>query len=339
MRPILTKLVAAAIGTTLLGVIVPAVAAGYWTSVAISAAIYVLPIAGCGLLYGRLGMLTMFQVAILGVGAWVALRISFATSLPFPLIMLISGLIACAIGVTISVPALRLSRIHFALLTLMAAGAAEVVFSVIGFPNGGSGFTGERSGLLSSKLMSRPSIATSDPAFLRYTLVVVFVLSALLWWQMRGRTGRAWALIRQGTPCAQAAGINVRGYLLWAVACGCFITGVAGALLAAQLQTELASSFVPENSVIVFAVALLGGTYSIGGYLIGGISIQVIPAIISKLGASSTVGLIVFGVGLVVTLLVAPEGTAGQLADLRQSVSVRRHRLHPSPARNARADA
>jgi branched-chain amino acid transport system permease protein len=313
-----------AVGATLVAaLLVPALANGYWLSVAISAAVYVLPVAGCALLYGRLGILTMFQFAILGVGTWVGLRVSFATGLPFPLILLAAGLVSASVGVVLSLPALRLSKIHFALLTLMAAGAAEIFFTVNGFPDGGPGILGERSGLVAHRIMSRPEIATSNPAYFRYTLIVVFLMCLLMWWQMRGRTGRAWALIRQSSACAQSAGVNVTLYTLWAVALGCFVTGVGGALFAGQVGTALASSFEPETSVTIFAVALLGGAYSIPGFILGGVGAQVIPAAIQQLGGSSTTGLVVFGLGLLVTLLIAPEGIAGQLRDARRAVSRR----------------
>lgn len=334
----LRSLVGAGAAAVVAALLIPAVADGYWISVAISAGIYVLPVAGCGLLYGRLGMMTMFQVALLGVGTWVAMRFEFATGLPFVLVMLVAGVTTAVIGLAVSVPALRLSRLHFALLTLMAAGAAEVFFAVNGFPNGGTGFLGVRSALLAPKLMPRPSIAGSDIAFFHYVVAVVFVLVAISWWQMRGRSGRAWLLIRQGSAPAQSVGVNVARYTLWAVALSSFITGVGGALLAAQLGTNIASAFVPENSVIVFAVTLLGGSFSIGGYILGGVSAQAIPAAIQSLGANSNIGLVVFGVGLVATLLTAPEGAIGQLHDLFSGLSKRagfprsaHHRLEADP--------
>ena len=41
------------------------------------------------------------------------------------------------IGVLIGLPALRLSGLYLALITLMAAGAVNVVLTAIDFPNGG----------------------------------------------------------------------------------------------------------------------------------------------------------------------------------------------------------
>jgi branched-chain amino acid transport system permease protein len=332
MTRALTQVTLAAAATAIAALAVPAIADGYWLSVAISAAIFVLPVAGCGLLYGRLGMLALFQVAILGIGAWVALRIRFATGLPFPAIAVISGVVAAVIGVVVSAPALRLSKLHFALLTLMAAGAAEVFFTVKGFPNGGSGFFGVRSALVAPLQMSRPHVAASDRAYFRYVLAAVFLMGLLLWVHLHGRPGRAWAAIRQGTSCAQSLGIGVTQYTLWAVALSCFVTGAGGALFVAQVGTVSSTPFAASASVTIFAVALLGGAYSIPGFVLGGCLAQIIPALIETWGINGTVGLIVFGVGLLVTLLVAPGGSAGALGDAARAFG------RPSRANALRAE-
>ena len=72
-------------------------------------------------------------------GAWVALRLSYATSLPFPVLVIIAGLVTAGIGVLIGLPALRLSGLYLALITLMAAGALTILLTAAQFPNGGGG--------------------------------------------------------------------------------------------------------------------------------------------------------------------------------------------------------
>ena len=321
-----------------IAVAVPAAADSFWLSVFTTGVIFILPVAGCGLLYGRLGIVALHQVALLGVGTWVTLRVGFATGLSFPVLVLCSGFAAAAIGVIIGLPALRLSRLDFALLTLMAAGAAEVLFTAIGFPNGGRGFTGVKNALESPRTFSRPAVGTSDPAYFRYVVVVVALMCFLVWLHTRTRPGRAWAVIREGFQCAQSVGINPRVYVTWAVALSCFITGAGGALLAAQIGTASPDSFHAATSVTTFAVALLGGVYSIPGYVIGGIGAQAIPGLIQQLGANADVALVVFGVGLLSVLVTAPGGTAGQLRDLANAFASNGRGLM-SAARSARGSA
>ena len=108
-------------------------------------AIYSIVALGFGLLYGRVGMISLGQVALLSIGCWVGTRLAYATSIPFPLLLIVVGAIVMAIGVLVGLTAIRLSGLYLALITLMFAAATTVVLSVIDFPNGGGGFTGHTS--------------------------------------------------------------------------------------------------------------------------------------------------------------------------------------------------
>ena len=72
-------------------------------------------------------MISLGQIALLTIGCWVGARLAYATSLPFPLLLLAAGAITCAIGTLVGLPALRLSGLYLALITLMFAGATTVV--------------------------------------------------------------------------------------------------------------------------------------------------------------------------------------------------------------------
>ena len=120
----------------------PSIAGADWITTFTSVAIYSVVALGFGILYGRVGLISLGQVALLTLGCWIATRLAYATSLPFPLLLLLAGAITCGIGVLVGLPALRLSGLYLALITLMFAGATTIVLSVTDFPNGGGGFTG-----------------------------------------------------------------------------------------------------------------------------------------------------------------------------------------------------
>ena len=182
-------------------------------------------------------MISLGQIALLAVGTWTATRLAFAYDIPFPLLLLVTGVITCAVGVLIGLPALRLSGLYLALITLMAAGAVNVVLTTINFPNGGGGFTGRTStpDLSGLEPVGRPGIAEGDTAYYRYTSIVCALMFLLVALHFASKPGRAWAAIRESEPAALAAGVNIVRYKLWAFALASFMTGVAGALLAAQL--------------------------------------------------------------------------------------------------------
>src|SRR4029453_5628970 len=55
-----------------------------WITTLTSVAIYSVVAAGFGLLYGRVGMISLGQVALLSIGCWGGPRLSYARDPPFP---------------------------------------------------------------------------------------------------------------------------------------------------------------------------------------------------------------------------------------------------------------
>ena len=106
----------------------------------------------------------------------------------------------------IGLPALRLSGLYLALITLMAAAAISIVLQQTNFPNGGGGFLGYSDHRLGTPALRRPAVAGDDDRVLplhagrRRADVPARPL------HVRGKPGRAWAAIRQSQPAALAAG-------------------------------------------------------------------------------------------------------------------------------------
>src|SRR6185437_3705063 len=188
---------------------------GYWTNVCTAVAIYSVVALGLGVLMGRTGLVSLGQIAMLALAAWVGARLLFATGLPFPIVLIMSGLITMVLGTIVGLPALRLSGLYLALITLMMAGAITVVLAAIDFPNGGPGFLAHtESSLKGVASIRRPAIAETDPAYFRYVVVVAALMFMLALWHVRSKAGRAWEAIRQSEPAALAAGVNMTLYKL-----------------------------------------------------------------------------------------------------------------------------
>ena len=294
---------------------VPELIGIYWVKILTAAAIYSVVALGLGLLYGRVGMVSLCQIALLAVGAWTATRILYATSLPFPVVLLLAGLVTGVIGTAVGLPALRVSGLHLALITLMFAGAFTLVLGVLHFPNGGGGFLGQLSlgELQDFRNIRRPGIATSDPAYYRYALIVAALMFLLALWQIAGKPGRAWAAIRESEPAALAAGISITRYKLWAFALASFMTGVAGGLLAGSAGALSPVAFPTHDSIVLLAVVLMGGIYSVWGAVVAGLLVRLLPALLENWGVSIYVSLLLFGIGVLQVLATAPGGLVDQV--------------------------
>ena len=296
--------------------VVPSQLSSDWVTTLTSVAIYSVVAAGLGILYGRVGMISLGQIALLAIGTWVATRLSYATALPFPVLLLVTGAITCVVGVLIGLPALRLSGLYLALITLMAAGAVTIVFKAIDFPNGGGGFTGRTALVDLSGLepVRRPALAVGDTAYYRYAVVVSALMFLLALVHTASKPGRAWASIRESEPAALAAGVNVTVYKMWAFALASFMTGVAGCLLAAQIGQPSATSIQTQDSITLLATVMIGGIFSLWGAIVAGVFFQLVPFVFqAQWGINPNFLLIIFGVGLLQVLLTAPGGIAQQL--------------------------
>jgi branched-chain amino acid transport system permease protein len=290
----------------------PELMSGYYTGYASLVAVYSIVMLGLGLLVGRVGLYSLGQGAILQIGAWTGARLLFATSQPFPIVVIEAGVVTMGIGTVIGLPALRLRGLYLALITLMMAGALTVVLATVNFPNGGGGFTGYNGITVHIPPIRRPSIAGTDSAYFRYAVVVALLMFILVYVHIKTRPGRAWAAIRQSEPAALAAGLNVTLYKLWAWALAAFITGVAGAVLAGQARYLYSINFTTQDSIILLAVALMGGVYNLWGAVIAAMLMQLLPAWLQNLGVNYAWLDILFGIGVLQVLTTAPAGIADQ---------------------------
>lgn len=290
----------------------PTLLSVYWIDVLTAVTIFALVALGLNVLVGRVGLVSLGQIAILAFGAWVDARLSFATTLPFPILLLITGAITAVLGVAVGLPALRLSGLYLALITLMLAGAITIALSSTNFPNGGSGFLGHTESSFGSTGIRRPSSAVGDFAYYRYALIVCALMFLLALLHVRSKPGRAWAAIRQSEPAALAAGVNITLYKLWAFALAAFMTGVAGGLLAGSVGKLYTYQFTTQSSINLLAVVFMGGIFSLWGAIVAGVLSQLLPALLNSWGLPPDLLTIIFGIGVLQVLVTAPRGLVHQ---------------------------
>lgn len=304
----------------------PSVFGAYWTRIFTVTAIFSIAAAGIALLYGRLGLVSLGQVSLIGVGGWITLRVGHATSLPFEAVLVIAAIGTGIVGVIVGLPALRLSGLNLAIVTLMLAGAFEVVFSVIGFPNGGTGFLGRAEGGVLQQPLARPSLAQTDSAYFRYVVIITIIMFLIIGLHLSNRPGRAWAAIRQSEAGALAAGIGTVRYRLWALAVVSATTGVAGGLLAGNAGLLDPISFKASQSILLFATVLIGGAFSLPGAVIAGFFSQGIPPLLDAWGVDGNLIFVILGLGMIQAITTAPRGIAGQLETLFHAIRRRTSR-------------
>lgn len=291
----------------------PDVVGDYWLRTLISATALAIASLSVSVLFAQLGMVSLAQYGLLGVGGWFALRISHGLHVPFEMALLTGGFAAAFVGAIVGLPALRMRGLYLAIITLMMAGAIQVLISAFGFPDGGDGVLGISTGV--RKMMERPWAANADAAYFRYGLIVLALCYALVYAHVRSRPGRAWAMIRRSEVCALAGGVDIVWYKLRAFTLAGFLAGVAGGLLAGGVGQLDGSAFLASQSIMLFALTIVGGAYSWAGPIIAGLMLRAFPALLFYCKVDGNIATMVFGAGLLHALITAPRGIAGQIGD------------------------
>lgn len=293
--------------------LLPGLSSRFWLSVFTSAGCFTLAIAGVAFMYARLGMVSLTQVGLMGIGGWVTLRLNYAFDFPFEVNMGLAALTTMICGWILALPALRMRGLYLALVTLMAAGGLEIIFATFQFPNGGTGFWGVHIG--SGGVIRRPWLAQSPEAYLRYVILCALLGFLFIEAHRRLQPGRAWALIRRSEAAAMAAGVNVTLYKTWAFGIAGLLAGGAGALLAGSLGLLDDGTFRASESVMIFALAVVGGARHWQGAVVAAVLYKVLPALLNSWSVDADLSFVIFGAGLLHAVITAPDGIAGQLID------------------------
>lgn len=255
-------------------------------------------------LTGWAGQISLGQLGIAAVGAYAAA----ATGLPFIVAIAVAGLAGALAALAIGAPALRLRGLHLAIMTLAFALAVNAVL------------LGER--YLGTHLptsVARPEILGMDfndeRAFYYFCLAFVAVVTVAVLGLRRSRTARVLLAARDNELAAQAYGISLMRARLGAFVASGFIAGSAGAMYAYHQKAVGAGSFDPSLGIDLFLIMVIGGLGSIAGPVIG-ILIYALPIF---LNLPELVRLVVQGPGLLVLLLVLPNGVGHVVFDMRDN--------------------
>ena len=235
------------------------------------------------------GLLTMANAAFMGIGAYTSSLLTMHAGVAFP-VALAGGIAApTLVALLIGGPTLRLSGVYLAMATL---GFGEVVRVLI---LNAESLTGGALGLNAIPQLTQ----------WWHVLAAVVVVLLLLWRLRRSRTGRAFQAIREDTVAASLMGIGVMAHKMLAFALGAAIAGLAGALNAHLTFFIGPSEFGFDRGVDILTMAILGGTGSLTGPVLGALIITLLPELLRAFKDFRT---LLNGAILVLIVLFLPKG-------------------------------
>lgn len=304
------------VALALLLVIVPAMP-NYWVKVFTSMLAVAIAAQGVAILHARLGQVSLAGVALMGVGGWIALRLTHAApALPFEVVLVLTVVLSAGVGVLLGLPAIRHKGLIFALVTLMFAAGFHVVVGSVGFPDGGSGFWGRVTGSAERATMARPAIASGDTAYFLYCLAVTAIAFFATWLVLKSATGRAWAMMRAGDTVAKSVGVRMAVGRAKAFALIGALSGAGGCLIAGAVGQLDGRSFDPIQSLLLYGLVVVAGPWSMLAALLAAFLYRVFPALLNQWGVDGDIAMIIFGVALIQAIVGDPRGLSGALSGL-----------------------
>ena len=284
---------------------------GYILNLLILVSISGILAASLNFIIGYAGIFSMAHAAFFGVaaytGALIAMHLSTSLLVAIPAAMAICA----ALSFVISLPSLRVRGDYFVVASLGLQMIAFTVFSEWkGVTGGIGGLTGVPvATLFGFKLHSLESFFAVSLACLALVALLIYTLA-------RTSFGRNLKAIRDNEVAAASFGKNTIAIKTIAVAISTSLCGVAGVLYAFHISFVNPESFTVDQSVLIMAMIVIGGTGTVFGPILGALIIHLLPAgltYLTFLPARDLASLqqIIYGAAMVLLMIYRPSGIIG----------------------------
>jgi branched-chain amino acid transport system permease protein len=279
----------------------PFVLSRYGVDLLVNVGIYALLALSLNLVLGEAGLYDMGHAAFFAVGAYttaiLTTRLGLSLLATLPAAALAAGLFAALVAL----PVLRLRGDYLLIVTV---GVGEIVRialvnDVLGLTGGANGIFGiPRPVLLGAKLKTPAQLYGLVWAAVGLTVLVFRRLAA-------SRFGRQLRATAEDEVAAEGSGVDTARARLAAFVLGSAWAGMAGTLFAAKMTVVSPESFGFQESVLVFAMVLLGGAGSIPGVLLGAFLVAGLPELFRGFASAR---MLVFGLALMAMMVFRPQG-------------------------------
>jgi branched-chain amino acid transport system permease protein len=316
---------AATVGLVALVLLAPLFMTLPQTAIVTGAACIGLVALGLDVLIGSTGQLSIAHAALYGVGCFTALGLG-THGAAWPVAFAGAVAATAVVAVVVGLPSLRIRGLQVAIASLAFQLFAQQV------PNKWDSIK------FAGRTFDRPSYLV-DETHLYFLAVACLAFVVLLLAQLRRtRGGRSLLAVRDVEARAAAFGIATGRTKLFAYAVSGGIAGLGGALFALQ-QTSVSDTqpFILQESLILVAIVVVGGARSTGGILVAAFATKAVPKLLGSdfdiplLGPAATTVPVLLALGLVVSVVLQPQGIGGVLRDLERLLAGQGERPSPRP--------
>jgi branched-chain amino acid transport system permease protein len=270
------------------------------------------------------GEWSLAHVVIMGVGAYGSALMSKELALPVPLAMLAGASLAGVIAFLLSFPLFRMEGFYF-LIGSFAAG--EVIRLIWKWSELTWLFGGPKGIKLIPPFpdIDALSIDFYDPVNYYYLCLIVVALALFILYRIeRSRIGLTFHAIHWQDKLAESVGVNTFGYRMLAFVIASFFAGLAGALYAHYVGTVNPNRFSVEEMVYVLIWAIVGGTATFYGPILGVVVLTILNEIVLRALGVDEMRPLLYGAILIVFILFLPKGLESLVPKTRNWFAGRR---------------
>jgi branched-chain amino acid transport system permease protein len=270
------------------------------------------------------GQLSLGHATFYGLGAYAAALMLLRQGVSPLLGAWLGVALAVGLGLVVGLAGLRLRGPFFAMVTFVTGPAAQTIAT------NWTGFTGGSGGLSLPLRGDWSMLIFANRRIYVFMALGLLVVTLFVTYRLR-YTHTGMYLIAAGADpdAARSLGINVLWVRLGGMALSAALTALCGVLATVYtLFLDPENAFGAPLSIKAVTVAIVGGTGSLVGPLLGAIVLIPLEQYLSNTFAGVVRGLsgILFGLLLVVVVVLAPGGIAEGLRWLRPGT-----RLRPTP--------
>ena len=275
----------------------------YWLNMVNLAIGFSVACLGLNIVLGYTGQLSLAQAAFWGVGAYTSAILTTRLGMPVWGGMIAAFVVAGLFGVLLGIPTLKLTG-HYLAMTTIGFGIILqlILINAIWLTNGSDGIPKIPSPALGS-------FELKDPNTFFYIAAVSLIL--LTWASIRlkdSRVGRAFMAIRENEMAAETTGVDSTYYKIVAFALSAAYAGFGGWLFAHSGSHYISpDTFSFDQSVVLLAMAVLGGNGSAVGAVVGAVLLTMLPEVLRFLKDSY---MMVYAAGIVAVMIFLPGGIA-----------------------------
>ncbi len=293
------------LAATLIALVFPLAFSSYYQSLAAYSLIVGMIVLSLVVLTGLVGQVSFCQYSFAAIGAFTVGSLVNGHGWSFWPALLLGVVFSMGVGVLVGIPALRLSGLFLAILTIAVALFFDHFLLA---PGTWDSFSGG----ISSWSVGRPRFLgislSGSYAFYLFTLGV-FLLALLGVWNLsRSKTGRVLRAIRNSEVAAATSGVNLTAWKLTAFGISAGLAGLAGGLLAPAIGSVSAGAYGFQQSLTVVAIAIVVGVRSVGAAAVGGIFLIFGPELLTHTPLSTLWFPLIVGAVLILQVILTPQG-------------------------------